>query len=117
MFIHDKKIEEFVISIFHENNIIASPSCLQILGQALAYGDDQVQLRFMQENQILKPLKWVLQTCNIAVRKDSLWVLTNLTSTSEAITAFMSSETKIVLNVIDEFKKMTKNKMGSSKNK
>ena len=81
MFLSDNNIRIFVITLLHQNNILQTMSCVKIVGQMLAYGEDDLQAKFIQEHDILKPLQWVLLTANLQIRSDALWVLTNLTTT------------------------------------
>ena len=64
-------------------------SCIKILGQILFYGDDDLQCKFIQQHDILKPLQWVLLTTNLQTRSDALWVLTNMTTTTEAVSLLL----------------------------
>lgn len=54
-------------------------------------------------------------TANLQIRSDALWVLTNLTTTPEAVNLVLQSQTKIVVNVIQEITRSHNH--NSSKNK
>ena len=101
--------------MFKQNNILNSNACIQIIGQQLALGDDLLQQTFIEKHDLLTPLKWVLQTASIKIRNDVLWVLTNLTTTPEAVNLLMKSDTKIVTLVIEEINKVQNHKSSKIK--